>query len=338
MKHLGQELTEREARRASLARSEPTPYANALNRYLSAQGYAVTPARVVGGPVPHSVPEPVVCTVPPADPQPVVIVGVDGSPGSFVALDHAAIEAELRGWEIRLVHVQHPTLVRRKLFEQRDRGAALLAEMGERIRARVPDLPVSTALKVGIPGQILLSESTSAGLTVLGHRGYSIVGGMLSQSLALHLATHSAVPLLIVRVPGWPPGEGWQERPVLVGVDGSPGGRAALEFGLAEARLRGSHLLAMHATGSPATVGRAGDPLRQGRLAGDEDRVDSVRVRRRAIDGDAVEALVASSAHASAVVVGSRGDNGLGRALPGGVGRALAHRAHCPVFIVPSAI
>lgn len=336
MRQLSQELAEREARRAAFARSDPTSYNTVLNRYLSAQGYAAAPDRTPPVPATRRVPARTggAESVVPRQCQ-AVVVGVDGSPTSYAAVDHAAVEAELRGWEIRLVHVQHPTRVRRAMFEQRDRGAALLSEMGERVRSRVSTVPVGTALRVGSLTDILVAESASAGLMVLGNRGYGTVAGLLAPSLSLHLAAHAAGPVLIVRVPAWPPGQGWADRPVVVGVDGSPGGAAALEFALGEAKLRGGPLLAVHATRGPAPLGGAREPLAHGLLADAGERLDGVRVRRRAVAADPVEALVAASAHASAVVVGARGHNTLGPALPGAVSRALIHRAHCPVFIVP---
>src|SRR3954463_8605897 len=37
-----------------------------------------------------------------------VVVGVDDTPASYAALDLAAMEANLHGWELKLLHVQHP--------------------------------------------------------------------------------------------------------------------------------------------------------------------------------------------------------------------------------------
>jgi nucleotide-binding universal stress UspA family protein len=251
-----------------------------------------------------------------------------------VAVDHAAVEAELRGWEVRLVHVQPLAFGRRALSEQRDRGAALLSELGERVRSRVPTLPVATALRVGTPTDVLVEESTTAGLTVLGNRGHGAVTELLAGSLSLHLAAHAAGPVLVVRVPAWPPGEGWANRPVLVGVDGSAGSDAALTLAFAEAKLRGCELLVVHARAKVAVpAGATGDPLAAGRLAGVVDEHDGVRVRREEVDGDPADALVRASVNAAAVVVGSRGRGALAGMLLGSVGRSLIHRAHCPVFI-----
>lgn len=332
MKQLDRELVERAARRATVSRAEPTRFAHALSRYLSAQGYAATPVTGgAAGPVPE----------PQARGQarrsshhtPAVVVGVDGSPGSYVAVDHAAIEAQLRGWEVRLVHVQHPAFLRRIPSGQRDRGAGLLAEMGERIRVAVPDLAVATALRVGSAEEIMVAETSTAGLTVLGKRGYGTVAGMLTPSLSAHLASFAAGPVLVVRVPAWPPGQGWSERPVLVGVDDTAGGAAALAFGLAEAKLRGSHLVALHAArpGAPAR----NNPLATGLVADAGERLDGVRIRRRTVSGDPADALVEASAHAAAVVVGAHAQARLTARLLGSVGRSLIERAHCPVFVVP---
>lgn len=332
---------EREARRAAVERSQPSRFTNALSSYLTAYGYAATaPPRGAEPSAPPRAAEP---SAPPPAPAPVVgadgvraahtptvVVAVDPSPGSYTAVDHAAIEADLRGWEVRLVHVQPHVLGRRSLSQHRDQGAELLAELGERVRSRVPTLPVATALRIGSPGDILVDESATAGLTVVGNRGHGSVTGVLTGSLSLHLAERAVGPVLVVRVPAWPPGPGWSERPVVVGVDGSAGGDAALEFGLAEARLRGSELVVVHAGSGEA----ASALLASGPLAGGDEEVAGVTVHRRLVDGAPTDALVEASVHAAAVVVGARGHGALAGLVLGSVGKVLINRAHCPVFVV----
>ncbi len=80
---------------ADLRRS--TRYSEVVNRYLGARSYTGP------GPVAAPVPQPATGAV---------VVAVDDSSVSFVAVDHAAIEAELHGWNLRLLHVRQTATAR----------------------------------------------------------------------------------------------------------------------------------------------------------------------------------------------------------------------------------
>ena len=98
MSDLDRQEVDHEARRHAGDIRHATRYSEAVNRYLGAVGYqeAGRAARK---------PEPRVDVVKPRGGT--VVVGVDETPTSYTAVDHAAIEAELRGWDLRLLHVQH---------------------------------------------------------------------------------------------------------------------------------------------------------------------------------------------------------------------------------------
>lgn len=148
---------------------------------------------------------------------------------------------------------------------------------------------------------------------------------------------------------------------IVVGIDGSSESEDALEFALAEARLRGTTLHVVHAWRTPLTLAlpeptvmgyapvSAGDleqlaaKLRERAeqlvaeelhaVLGDDPRVE---VRREVLESDAAEALVEASRGADLLVVGSRGRGGFSGLLLGSVGQHVAHHAHCPVVIVPN--
>lgn len=336
MGDLGTYRAARDARRSRTARLQGiNRYDEAVNRYLGAFGYADATSlaekvreSLRQGPAeqPATIPE-IVGT--PA--KGCVVVGVDGSPGSFVAVDQATIEAELRGWDMRLVHVQHSGLGVRS--SSRDRGAALLEEMIDRVHSWSPGVAVVSRLRVGSPAAVLIEDSAGAGLVVVGAGSRGQGAGVLTGSVSSHVAAHAHGPVLVIRVPDWPPGPGWATRPVVVGVDGSPGSEAAVEFAVQEARLRGSELVALYAVAEQAVpVGGRPDPL-----AGDGVAAlapAGVNLHRRRVEADPRSALVAASAHAAAIVVGSRGKGGVGGLLLGSVSQALIHQAHCPVFVV----
>lgn len=288
-----------DAHRAGAVPAIDTPYREAVNRYLGAMAYRrdeperpkVTASRTAG----------------------LVVVGVDDTPTSYTAVDHAAIEAELRGWPLRLVHVQHPGGVR---SPTRDAGARLLARLTDRVHAYSPTVPVTSRLEVGAAAPLLLSQAEAASLVVVGHR-HSAVGTAFGLSVGDRVAVGHTGVVLIVRVPGWPPGPGFGSRPIVVGAD--RGDSAAVRFALDEAEVRGCDLVMLNA-GNDAVPAAPLD-------------ADGVRVEHTSVRTDPVAALIQASGKAAAVVVGRRRADGTGPSL-GSVSRALVQHAHCPVFLV----
>ena len=143
---------------------------------------------------------------------------------------------------------------------------------------------------------------------------------------------------------------------IVVGVDGSEASREALRFGAEEAALRQARLVAVHAwsfipqqpLGDPGMLAiPAGDLA--GQLGAENDAASlafaeaiadalgedaSTPVDRRLVEGDAGEAIVAQSAEADLVVVGSHGRSGIRAALLGSVSRHVVDHAACPVVVV----
>ncbi len=126
------------------------------------------------------------------------------------------------------------------------------------------------------------------------------------------------------------------ERPaIVVGVDGSDGGRRALRFALAEAKLRGCGVDAVR-------VVRDGDDLE---LSGHElwADIESVRneiadptgVTQHVIAGDAAAILIERSAEAQLLVVGSHGTTSMIHSAMGSVSTACGQLARCPVVVLP---
>jgi nucleotide-binding universal stress UspA family protein len=139
---------------------------------------------------------------------------------------------------------------------------------------------------------------------------------------------------------------------IVVGVDHSPGAKAALRFALDEARLRHATLRVVHAwhlgsIGAPGIEassttfgaeldlrGGARDALEQSLRETIPD-TDGVELERRVVEGAAASVLVDESRDADLLVVGSRGLGGFRGLLLGSVGQQCAHHAACPVVIVP---
>jgi nucleotide-binding universal stress UspA family protein len=141
---------------------------------------------------------------------------------------------------------------------------------------------------------------------------------------------------------------------VVVGVDGSPDSYAAIRIGQEEARLRGTHLVAVMAYGGEGVLGApAGRPLTTSR-APEEDRVlteSTLRSVVRAALGpadDGVQAEVeagppgrvlvemARSRDAVMIVLATRKEGTPSRLL-GAVSQYVLRNAPCPVLVVPEA-
>jgi nucleotide-binding universal stress UspA family protein len=299
MSHLEDRRTEAHARHGT-ATTAPTRYGEVINRYLSVTGYrepAAAPSRM-------------------ALATGTVLVGVDETPTSYTAVDHAAAEAELRGWGLRMMHVQHSYEL-----SEASRGAAarLLEHMTDRVHAYMPDVPVTSRIAIGAAAPLLLSDAHDANLVVVGHR-HRATGTAFGLSVAERVAAHHTGPAMVVRVPGWPPGPGFGARPLVVGVDARTPPEV-VRFAVEEARARGCELVVLHAGTGAVPAGHLPDS-------------GGVVVHERLVSGDPVAALLDTSERAAAVVVGRRGPGGFAGALLGSVSRAMVQRAQCPVFLV----
>jgi nucleotide-binding universal stress UspA family protein len=139
---------------------------------------------------------------------------------------------------------------------------------------------------------------------------------------------------------------------IVVGIDHSAGAKAALRFGLEEARLRQATLRVVHAwqlgytgaTGFEGWLPAAGGELedfRQGAAAALDETLrevvadaDGVTIERRVDHGAPAAVLVEESRAADLLVVGSRGHGGFAQLLLGSVSQQCAQHAFCPVVIV----
>lgn len=138
---------------------------------------------------------------------------------------------------------------------------------------------------------------------------------------------------------------------IVVGVDGSDGGAAALEFAAEEAALRKAPLHVVSAWEIPTTAYAAGaapplDPatldafrLRAEQIA--EEAVSTVKKLQPSVEvealsgaGQPADVLLAQGADAELIVVGRRGLGGFRSLLLGSVSQQVVHHATCPVVVV----
>ncbi|MEU3252918.1 universal stress protein [Streptomyces sp. NPDC006997] len=285
-----------------------------------------------------------------------MIVGVDGSPSSLHAVEVAAQEARLRGAPLRIVHAfgqppgRLPTGV--PPWHPADHGLepmvhGTLVRAEERAHEVAPGIEIDRSVVAGDAFEVLEVESRSASLAVVGSRGLGGFAGLLLGSTAVHLAAHGTCPLLVVRGRPDPLGA------VVLAVDGSGAGEAAVGYAFAEAALRAAPLVAVHVwnTWNERAYEGPGDPLPTmvvdtDHLREAEQRVldetvarwqptyPQVTVERRLLRARTRPALIEASRHAQLLVTGARGRGGFTGLLLGSVSQALLHHAHCPVTVV----
>ena len=171
--------------------------------------------------------------------------------------------------------------------------------------------------------------------------------GLISHlgSTLLAVASHGHGAIVVVR------GTDTEERatqPVVVGVDGSAVGDAAVAAAFAEAAERRSGLLALHTRsdldrsvfyGADVVFPTAEYESDEGallaeRLAGWQEKYPDVVVRRTVELASPAAALTELSKSAQLVVVGSRGRGGFTGLLLGSTSNALVQHAQCPVMVV----
>ncbi|XHM64595.1 universal stress protein [Streptomyces nigra] len=276
-----------------------------------------------------------------------LVVGVDGSDPSLVAVDWAADEAVRHGLTLRLVHASLweryagtvPTLGAGR-FSERVLAEHLVASAAERAARRAPGLRITTDILPAEAVDGLLHEGANAHALVVGDRGRGELKGLLLGSVSLGVAARARCPVIVVR--GDDAGVvGLHER-ILLGVGDAVTGERAADFAVREAETRDCALDAVRAWRRPAPIGEAPDDAERRATALLDEALRAplaahpgVRVRRTTVEGPARTVLVDRSAAADLVVLGARRRHGHFGLQLGRVGHTLPHHAQCPVAIVP---
>jgi nucleotide-binding universal stress UspA family protein len=279
------------------------------------------------------------------DPGRRVIVGVDDTDNSVVALDAAAAEAALRRRPLHVIHADpFATAASTTTGPLPDEPGRWVTRAMERAAATHPGLTVTGEVARGFPQPVLVEASRDAELVVIGDRGLGALARALVETVAGGLTVRAACPVLVTRGLGDPAGA------IAVGVDGSPYSEAAVGFAFAEADLRAHRLTLVHAWSLPgprkpgavlpidldATSVRAGAERMMAEVsAGWREKYPGVRARNLLVHGHPREALTEVGQAESLIVVGTRG-----RTVPevpqlGSVSRHLLYHAPCPIVVVP---
>jgi nucleotide-binding universal stress UspA family protein len=133
-----------------------------------------------------------------------IVVGIDGSSGSLLALEWAARQAELTGASLAVVAVwEWPTALGWSVIPEGFNPAADAQNMLEPIlsslRSLHPHMALEYKIVEGHPAPVLVSESRNAELVVVGSRGHGEFVGMLIGSTSEHCTANAACPVVVVR-------------------------------------------------------------------------------------------------------------------------------------------
>jgi nucleotide-binding universal stress UspA family protein len=287
-----------------------------------------------------------------------LVVGVDGSPSSKVAVDWAAREASMRNLPLALVHVIPSPAVRlwphvalpaeaAAHFEKtrREVGQEILRD-ARTVVARAADgrhpIAVEAEVITGKALPTLIELSTEAEMIVVGCRGLGAVGRRLLGSISWGLVKHSNCPVAIIHDedPLMPTPA---NAPVVVGIDGSEASELATAIAFGAASRRGVELVAVHAWsdfGVDEIPGVEWSDMQQvaeealaERLAGWQEHYPDVAVRRVVVLGRPAHQLLEESESAQLTVVGSHGRGGFAGMLLGSVSATVAESARMPVIV-----
>jgi nucleotide-binding universal stress UspA family protein len=283
-----------------------------------------------------------------ARPRGAVVVGYNGKKHSRSALAWGAEEAVRRDAPLLVLFAANypgmtgepgPGLLHRSPRALEAAEEVTARGVSEALEAH-PGLLIAGATEVTSPSRALTQASTDAALVVLGSRGYGRIVGALLSSVAFTVAARAACPVIVVKDEALNRRAG-PRHPVVVGTDGSPEATAAVAFAAARAATASAPLEVITCTG-----GHQVEDVDEHELRASADRIAAAAVDRlrqthpvltvttRVEDCPAELTLVAASADAGLVVVGTRGRGAFEGMMLGSVSHAVIHGAGCAAAVV----
>ena len=135
-----------------------------------------------------------------------IVVGIDGSPGSQVALEFAAREAAVHGATLRIVSAWEvpPTVlssggVAPNIYQSfEDEARRTVNDAAAHAASLEPSVSCEERVVEGHAGNALVDEAESADLVVIGRRGRGAFAELLLGSISHQVADHARCPVVIV--------------------------------------------------------------------------------------------------------------------------------------------
>ncbi|MGB3370204.1 MAG: universal stress protein [Rhodococcus sp. (in: high G+C Gram-positive bacteria)] len=282
-----------------------------------------------------------------------------------VILDGAPTDADIVEWAARLARRAHSSLRLIYLLPAPEWSAAMAASMETsdypsrlrhdaelRLQESVqsardiePGIEVDSRIVELSASEMAASVSADSTMLILGAPESGPVRDIVFGRPTTTVVNSATCPTLVWRARR--DNELNEQRPVVVGVDGSDPSKRALGAAFDLANILGVELLAVHvgavseADESHYATSVEWKSLReaehkwlQSMVGTYRDRYPSVSVRVLAVGASAARELRALSGTAQVLVVGSRGRGRLSGAVLGSVSQNLIHHAECPVLVV----
>lgn len=298
-----------------------------------------------------------------------VIVGFDGSKQAFLALHYAARASRRSGRVLTVITAftvptpLYSTLAALPEQSEAEGHLAAAKKVLEEARSYLTDYPGKVIYRAerGDAAGVLVDLSSIAELAVVGARGRGGFLGRVLGSVSAALPAHADCPTVVVPRQyqvGEAEGEARFEpsadqRPVVVGIDGSAQSRVATLQAAQAAQNRGVALHLLLALPSlegwlewypeldapeAAVTDRRKTQLEQSLEAEVEwlkRHYPSLEVTAQVRPGDPTALLVRETDRAQLTVIGTRGRGEIAGTMLGSVSRGVLHKATGPVMVVP---
>ena len=298
-----------------------------------------------------------------------ILLATDASKHAGLAAKAAIELANTTDSELHLVYVTHllteaseasymASQLYQEMYEEAKQEAQTLLDEQVRMIEEAGGRVADAHLRIGRPDEevIRLGEELRAGLVVVGSRGLSPIRRALMGSVSDSVVRHAYCPVLVVR--GGESGRAvLLSKKILLATDGSEDAILAARNAAGLAQQMGSELhavyvrprIAPHHPGyyvGPEVVEQAGRKEREG-LEREAQRLLEVQAEEvRGAGGNVARAhlrvgtpdketvRLAEELGVGLIVMGSRGQGGVRRALLGSVSDSVVRHAHCPVLVV----
>lgn len=287
-----------------------------------------------------------------------VVVGVDGSPSSGVAVAWAMHEAAMRHVPLTVVHVTDllsgaastsawpagriPEEVR-EIQENEAHNVIATAIRAAEVAANGDRPEIDSEMLYGKAVPALVDLSKNAQMVVIGRRGRTRRHSRLLGSVSAGLIHHAHCPVAVINDESRS-SPCAARLPVLVGIDGSQASESAMAIAFDEASWRGVDLVVLRVLWDAdasffgmewsALQSTAEETLAES-LTAWKGRYPEVNVQAVVEFEHPARRLLERSEEAQLVVVGSHGRRGgLTEMLLGSVSSEVAQAAHTPVLIV----